>query len=535
MSVTIECLKNVIISDSSCCSLYDHEAFTGIKLTIGQKKYYFRPYSILLYKKGQITIRDIENSVTFSETQGNLTFAQIRNVIANCAACGCDAVPVLLTSPNNTIAINTLGSGVTEIEADLGNLASSDANNQLVQGSDTLWYVPPTLWSTIQGAQNVVNVSGFTNDAGYLTSVGWGDITGAQNVIPLSGFNNDIGFITGVTWAQITGLQNVINLSLFNNDANFVAVGAPISSFTNDLNFISLGDDITLLNNNAGYVNAAQAAAAAPVQSVNTQTGNVVLGVNDLNDATITAPVIGQALVWNGTQWVNGSGVPTTTNGQILKNLGAGLVAVSHAKAWFASQTRSDIYEVFDSFDRFDGPVGNAESGQAWTGPTEYRIKKGHLNSSFSADNPLPLIVNTGFAQKYFEFEYLISGSVDLFNRRFGICFSYIDSNNYSLIRVAVGRIIILRKVVAGVTTDVISINLGLPDFIQSGKLYFHLTNTNIQWSGFLKDNTVRNFSLSDTDIQAQRTAGGFNNFGFGLPSGLYIKNLKIKNPTVDI
>jgi len=302
--VTIECLKNVIISDSSCCSLYDHEGFTGIRITIGQKRYYFRPYAILLYKKGAITVRDLENSVTFKEAGSNLTFAQVRNVLANCAACGCDAVPVLLTSPNQTISINQLGSGVTEVEVDLLNLASSDAGNQLTVGSDTLWYVPPTFWSTIQGAQNVINVSGFTNDAGYLTSVEWQDIGGNQSIIPLSGFQNDIGFITGVTWAQITGSQAGINLSQFNNDANFVSVGAPISSFANDLNFISVGDDISLLNNNAGYVNAAGAAAAAPIQSV---TGSLVAGTPTdpiINNPLPTPTAVGDLVQWNGTAWV---------------------------------------------------------------------------------------------------------------------------------------------------------------------------------------------------------------------------------------
>lgn len=43
-----------------------------------------------------------------------------------------------------------------------------------------------------------------------------------------------------------------------------------------------IGCNISLLNNDAGYVNAAQAAAAAPVQSVNGQTGNVVLDADDI-------------------------------------------------------------------------------------------------------------------------------------------------------------------------------------------------------------------------------------------------------------
>jgi hypothetical protein len=57
--------------------------------------------------------------------------------------------------------------------------------------------------------------------------------------------------------------------------------------------------------NPSAFVDAAGAAAAAPVQSVNTQTGAVSLAATNLSDVTITTPAAGQILKYNGTQWVN--------------------------------------------------------------------------------------------------------------------------------------------------------------------------------------------------------------------------------------
>jgi len=48
------------------------------------------------------------------------------------------------------------------------------------------------------------------------------------------------------------------------------------------------GDDISELTNDAGFIDAAAASAAAPVQSVNTATGAVVLDADDIDDTSTT-------------------------------------------------------------------------------------------------------------------------------------------------------------------------------------------------------------------------------------------------------
>lgn len=50
---------------------------------------------------------------------------------------------------------------------------------------------------------------------------------------------------------------------------------------------------------------AANQTIAFPVNSVNSLTGTVSLGISNLNDATITSPATNQILKYNGTRWVN--------------------------------------------------------------------------------------------------------------------------------------------------------------------------------------------------------------------------------------
>ena len=58
-------------------------------------------------------------------------------------------------------------------------------------------------WTAVTGKPT--NVSAFTNDAGYITTVGavsWAAVTGKPTVV--SYFTNDAGYLTGVTTGQVT-------------------------------------------------------------------------------------------------------------------------------------------------------------------------------------------------------------------------------------------------------------------------------------------------------------------------------------------
>jgi hypothetical protein len=84
------------------------------------------------------------------------------------------------------------------------------------------------------------------------------------------------------------------------------------SDLVNDSGFITSADVPTKtsdLTNDSGFVNASGAASAAPVQSVNGQTGAVVLSIpSSASDvgaiAAPSSPATGAFLVYNGSAWV---------------------------------------------------------------------------------------------------------------------------------------------------------------------------------------------------------------------------------------
>ena len=94
---------------------------------------------------------------------------------------------------------------------------TSDSNTALATQQSIKAYVDghtgAVTWATITGDQTDINLSGFTNDSGFITT-----IIGLN----ISDLTNDSGFITGVAWSEITGTQTDINLSGFTNDSGFI-------------------------------------------------------------------------------------------------------------------------------------------------------------------------------------------------------------------------------------------------------------------------------------------------------------------------
>lgn len=128
------------------------------------------------------------------------------------------------------------------------------------QTGDVTYTAPVTSVNGQTGAVNLsiptvpTNVSAFTNDAGYITSAEAPvqSVNGQTGNVSLSipsktsDLTNDSGYITGISGSDVTS---------------------------------ALGYTPYNASNPSGYVNAAGAASAAPVQSVNGQTGSVTISV----------------------------------------------------------------------------------------------------------------------------------------------------------------------------------------------------------------------------------------------------------------
>ena len=67
-------------------------------------------------------------------------------------------------------------------------------------------------------------------------------------------------------------------------------------------------------------INAADA-PEAPVTSVNGEVGDVVLGLDDLNDVTLTALQPAEIIAWDGSAWTNRAAPPTDISGNSIGDL----------------------------------------------------------------------------------------------------------------------------------------------------------------------------------------------------------------------
>ena len=168
------------------------------------------------------------------------------------------------------------------------------------------------------------NVSGFNNDAGYITAAqipaqvnaDWNATSGAalilnKPIIPtvptnVSAFNNDAGYITALDVQQVTGVPTVV--SAFQNDAGYITaaqvpaqvnadwnatsgvakilnkpiiptIPANVSAFYNDLGYITSANiptNVSAFSNDAGYITSASVPTVpANVSAFNTDVGYI--------------------------------------------------------------------------------------------------------------------------------------------------------------------------------------------------------------------------------------------------------------------
>lgn len=141
-------------------------------------------------------------------------------------------------------------------------------------------------WSNEQGGGGgaVNSVNGQTGDV-VLTAA---DVGALADTTPIpdstSDLINDSGFVDAAGAAAAAPVQSV------NGQTGAVTITAPVTSVNGQTGAVSLTipTDTADLTNTAGFVDAAGAAAAAPVQSVNGQTGAVVLtGITVVDTGTM--------------------------------------------------------------------------------------------------------------------------------------------------------------------------------------------------------------------------------------------------------
>ena len=154
-------------------------------------------------------LTDLSGQTTTDLAEGtNLYFTNARAITA-------------LTGQNISIFTNDSGYLTSVAFADLSDYPANATGSLTNDGSGNFSWVDYSGIISFPGFTSLLADYGFTdNSANWNTAYGWGDWSGQ-------------GFITGVTWGDITGTQSIINLSGFTNDSGFIT---DISGFsTSDL------------------------------------------------------------------------------------------------------------------------------------------------------------------------------------------------------------------------------------------------------------------------------------------------------------
>ena len=205
--------------------------------------------------------------------------------------------------PRTLRSIGNGGGGGTKDYNALQNLPS--INGTTVQGNKTLsdYGLTAEMSPALNGKVDKVSGKGLSSN----------DFTNADKS-KLNGIEAGAEVNVNADWNAVSGDAQILNkptiptvptdVSAFNNDAGYVnatqaANAAPVQSVNGSTGAVSLTiptvpSDISAFNNDSGYVDATGAAAAAPVQSVNGATGAVTVTVptktSDLNNDSNFAP-----------------------------------------------------------------------------------------------------------------------------------------------------------------------------------------------------------------------------------------------------
>lgn len=173
--------------------------------------------------------------------------------------------------------------------------------------------------------------SQLTNDSGFVDSTELGDYaTKAELPIKVSDLSNDAGYITDAALTPYAKTADVpTKTSELTNDSGFIT-GNTLDEYAKKSD---VPTTVSQLTNDAGYVNQVQAAAAAPVQSVNGKSGAVALNASDVG-AVSTADIsqtIGQSATKVPSEKAVSDALAAGGHGDMLKSVYDANDAVANA------------------------------------------------------------------------------------------------------------------------------------------------------------------------------------------------------------
>jgi len=256
-----------------------------------------------------------EADVTNHEAALTITESQISDLGAYLTSTGSinSHTDVVITTPSNGQVLKYNGTNwINDTDSTGGGggalnditdvTITSAATGEVLRYNGSAWVDATLAYSDLSGTPT--NVSTFTNDSGYLTSVG--SIGGHTDVTITGATTGEVLRYNGSAWVDATLAYGDLS-------------GTPtnVSSFTNDSGYIT-GYTVT-----EGDVTAHEAALTITESQIS-DLGAYLTALGPIgghSDVTITAPTTGEVLRWNGTAWVDAtlaysdlSGTPTNVS-----------------------------------------------------------------------------------------------------------------------------------------------------------------------------------------------------------------------------
>lgn len=234
------------------------------------------------------TIADIENNLSIlAPISGDIT--TVAGISSDVTAVAADSVNIGTVATNianvNTVAtdianVNAVAANQTNIDAVAGNatnintVAGNTANINTVAGNTT------NINTVAANDANVTTVAGISADITTVANIA-SDVTDAANNIPKAN--------------RTATVDPTVN----NDSTEFYSEGSQWVNTTTDRVFV-------MTDPTAGAAVWKDTTASSPVDSVNGQTGVVVLDLDDIDgvDLTTTPPVSGDNLQYDGTNWI---------------------------------------------------------------------------------------------------------------------------------------------------------------------------------------------------------------------------------------
>jgi uncharacterized membrane protein len=236
---------------------------------------------------------------------------------------------------DNTDAVTSVNGQVGTVSLAVDDLSdvtiTAATSGEVLKYNGSAWVDASVAYSEVTGTPT--NISAFTNDSGYLTTITGESINDLSDVTITSATSGQVISYNGSAWVNsaassgsLAGLSDVTITAATSGEVLKYNGSAWVDASVAYSEVTGTPTNISAFTNDSGYLT--------------TITGE---SINDLSDVTITSATSGQVISYNGSAWVNSAAsagslaglsdvtITAATSGEVLKYNGSAWVDASVA------------------------------------------------------------------------------------------------------------------------------------------------------------------------------------------------------------